>query len=64
MEDGGMTALFLAVLYGKEDIVEYLVEKGADVNAKTYGVTALCFAKTKKIVECLVSHDADVDGTA
>ncbi len=47
------------------DIVKYLIEKGADVNAKDYyGVTALMYAALYghlDIVKYLVEHGADVN---
>ena len=42
----GMTPLMLATLDGNEDLVQLLLDKGANVNAKTpSGDTALSIAK-------------------
>ena len=47
------------------EIVELLLEKGADVNAKTsLGVTPLCMATkigNRQIIELLMANNADVD---
>ena len=43
-------------------VVEYLIEKGADVNAKNkYGETALHEARTLEVAKCLVEHGADTE---
>ena len=45
-------------------IVEYLIEKGADVNAKSScGWTALLLAKTLPIAKILVEHGAKIEDT-
>ena len=43
-------------------IVEYLLEKGADINSKAEdGCTALHYAHTLKIAKTLVEHGADIE---
>ena len=56
----GRTALTIASNYGYADIVSILLEKGADVNAKTeYGETAITIANEfeyPEIVELINNH--------
>jgi len=58
----GYTPLFWAILYGETDIVKFLAEKGADVNAVAEGEkTPLSIASeagSEDIVEILKSHGA------
>ena len=58
----GYTPLFWAILYGETDVVKFLAEKGADVNAKAdNGKTPLSIASEagdEKIVEILKNHGA------
>ena len=60
----GNTALMFAAQNGNEDIVDYLLSKNADVNAKSIdGFTALIVAANvgyRSIVEKLLSAGADV----
>ena len=47
---------------GHKEIVELLLAKGADVNAKSeLGETPLHFAKTKEIAELLIAEGAGVN---
>lgn len=62
------TALMLAAYKSEKEIVELLVEHGADVNStNSYGITALmlasnAFSKTQtQIVEYLIEHGADIN---
>ena len=70
MGDGLATPLHLACLYSNTDIIEYLLEKDADVNLKDEsGDTPLHIAcdretftvSTEKIVKLLVDNSADVN---
>jgi len=46
---------------GNSDIVRMLVEKGADVNARTKdGTTALMYAKSAEVVQVLIKSGADI----
>jgi ankyrin repeat protein len=58
----GYTPLFWAILYGETDVVKFLAEKGADVNAVAEGEkTPLSIASesgNKNIIEILKSHGA------
>ena len=60
------TALHVAAIYGKSDVVRTLLDKGADVNAKTktFGRTALCEAAIhdkSDVVRTLIDKGADVN---
>jgi serine/threonine-protein phosphatase 6 regulatory ankyrin repeat subunit B len=61
----GMTSLMAASLNGKEDMVKFLIDKGADVNAKANdGTTALMMASEedqKEVVPMLLAKGADVN---
>ncbi|XP_078581346.1 death-associated protein kinase 1-like [Branchiostoma floridae x Branchiostoma japonicum] len=61
----GWTALHVASIYGKTEIVELLLQHNADVEAREkYGGTALHVASLNgntKIVELLLQHHADVE---
>ncbi len=61
----GSTALMQAALYGRREIVLFLVGHGADVNAKDrYGHTALMWASAggyREIASFLISKGADVN---
>lgn len=53
------TPLITAVRNGKKDIVELLINKGAEINLKEYaGRTALDFAKDDEMKQLLISHGA------
>ena len=67
-DSGNWTPLILASSYSNNhpnechSIVEYLIEKGADVNAKNKdNCTALHFAKTLEVAKTLVEHGADIE---
>ena len=56
------TPLISASKSSQLSIVKYLIEKGADVNAKNIGGwTALHFARTLEVAKCLVDHGADIE---
>lgn len=61
----GITPLYAAVLSGHKDVVEFLVAKGADVNAKSNdGYTSLHAAAAdgyKDVVALLIAKGADVN---
>ena len=62
---GDLTPLHLAVLHNHQDVVEYLLAQGADVNAKTStGITPLHEAAqngNKEITELLLARKANVN---
>jgi len=63
-DEHGITSLHKALLGGHEEIVELLIDNGADVNVKSDGgeyplVTAILFHK--KIIELLITKGADVN---
>ena len=59
-----LTPLHLAVLHGQQDIVVFLLDKGAKVNSKTSdGVTPLHEAAQTgnlEVVKVLLAHGADI----
>jgi ankyrin repeat protein len=62
----GETAIFKTCKSGNKDLVEYLVEHGADINKeeKWYGETPLfyaCKSGNKDLVEYLVEHGEDIN---
>lgn len=61
----GMTALFLAAVNGRADVVEVLLKKGSDPNARRAdGATALHRAAAKggkDVVELLLKHGANAN---
>jgi cytohesin len=59
----GRTPLHLAAEEGHKEIVELLISKGADLNAKggRFGRTPLHQAATKEIAELLIAKGADVN---
>lgn len=58
----GWTPLMMASYYGRKNIAELLLEKGAKPNAKTiYGVTALHWTATAEIAELLINKGANVN---
>ena len=63
-DDLGFTPLLRAVIRDKLPATEFLISKGADVNASASGETALGWAVYKKdvrLVELLLDHGARVD---
>lgn len=62
---GGWTALMWATYKGRTDVVNLLLEKGADVNAHgNYHISSLLWASGRgytRIVQLLVSHGAKVN---
>ena len=59
---GGTTPLHKAAHFRRREVVELLIDKGADVNVKgTGGLTPLHIAKTKEITELLITNGADVN---
>ena len=66
---GGFTPLLIAAMEGHNEVVELLISKGADVDARWHGdgATPLRFAAArgyKEIVELLISKGADVNAKA
>ncbi|CAF0712636.1 unnamed protein product [Brachionus calyciflorus] len=61
----GQTALFMATLKEQNDVVQYLIEKGSQVNVKNrYGVSPLLLCAeggNETLVKLLVSNGADVN---
>jgi len=62
----GWTVLMLAAWYGRDNVVKELLDRGADVNAKSddYDQTALMFAATKcstDTIIALIDKGADVN---
>jgi len=64
-EWGSLTLLHLAVLHNQKETVVFLLDKGAEVNAKSsLGITPLHEAaqnKNKKIAEILLTHGASIN---
>ncbi|KAK9505237.1 hypothetical protein O3M35_009332 [Rhynocoris fuscipes] len=64
----GRPPLHYAADYGQKDVIEYLVSKGADINAKDkHGISALLAAIWEGHTVCvrtLLDKGADKDGTA
>ncbi|MGD0188678.1 MAG: ankyrin repeat domain-containing protein [Roseiarcus sp.] len=57
----GKTALMVASEHGDHELVRALLDKGADVNAKTpYGSSALMCASSRKVVRALLDKGADI----
>ena len=56
---GGTTALYDAVVRKRQDVVEFLLEHGADVTIKHYGIPLLASASTVEIAKMLVDHGSD-----
>lgn len=61
----GQTALFMATLKEQNDVVQYLIERGSQVNVKNrYGVSPLLLCAeggNETLVRLLVSSGADVN---
>lgn len=61
----GQTALFMATLKEQNDVVQYLIERGSQVNVKNrYGVSPLLLCAeggNETLVKLLVSSGADVN---
>jgi ankyrin repeat protein len=59
---GGETVLHRAAFMGRKDVAELLIEKGAQVNAKTgIGRTPMHVVATKEVAELLIAQGAEVD---
>jgi len=68
IDEHGTTPLQYASFRGLNELCKVLIEKGADVNAKTHdqGYSALMFASISNhtaVVRLLLENDADVDYT-
>lgn len=66
VDQDGITPIRLAVLSGRVDILEYLISKGADINATgEFGsaLDAAAFEGNFEIVEFLLEKGADVNTT-
>ncbi|WP_257281818.1 ankyrin repeat domain-containing protein [Endozoicomonas sp. ISHI1] len=67
MNNDGLNALMLACIWGHKDVVEHLINAGADLNAQTeIGSTSLHFAARKghsDIVKRLIEAGADINLT-
>ena len=67
--EDGVTPLMVAVSERKKDVVKFLLEQGADVNAKDFGGDSVLFhalfhddaGADKEIVELLACHGVDID---
>jgi ankyrin repeat protein len=62
--EDGSTALYVASMRGRSEVVRFLVENGADVHCKKNGNTALHFASMSGhavVVRFLVENGADID---
>eukprot|EP01117_Protostelium_nocturnum_P009853 TRINITY_DN3513_c0_g1_i2.p1 TRINITY_DN3513_c0_g1~~TRINITY_DN3513_c0_g1_i2.p1 ORF type:complete len:179 (-),score=85.65 TRINITY_DN3513_c0_g1_i2:591-1127(-) len=63
----GSTPLMYAAFYGKEDFINYLIEKNADLNYQNLnGLSAIHWAVERNhisIVRCLVVHGVNVNLT-
>ena len=67
-DDRGRTPLMVACWAGRLEVVELLLQRGADVNARnSSGTTAFMYAKStalgngsSAIMQCLVDHGADI----
>lgn len=58
----GYSPLHLALLHSKEDIVECLINAGADVNTRTsFKATPLHFAATERSFAILIEKGAEID---
>ena len=65
VDNDGYTPLIYQSNDGRVDIVKYLLEKGADVNAKNNnGYTALHCARTFQVAKTLVEHGADIEAVS
>lgn len=59
-DDDGYTALIIAVINNKDNVVEWLLQNGADVNTKQWqGGIPLMFAKTGSLVRLLARYGAE-----
>ena len=54
-----LTVLMMAIQNGDKEIVQLLLDKGADPNIKTSEGTALIFARDKEIIQLLLDKGAD-----
>lgn len=60
--EGGWTPLHFASRYGRTDAAKFLLESGADVNAKTsYGWTPIHWAQNADIVQLFCINGANVN---
>lgn len=65
MDDQNGTALFAAAAEEHVDVVSYLIEHGANVNARSNiqstPLMIASFCNNKNVVKCLIQHGANVD---
>ena len=64
----GRTPLYVAALSGKNDIVKYLAEQGADINVLSDSVTTAFEASANRghidVMQTLLDFGANIDGTS
>jgi hypothetical protein len=61
MKDSWKNTFLHVAIWKRQSLLEYLIEKGADVNAKNmYGNTPLHWAESRYVIETLLRHGADI----
>ncbi len=66
IDDDGLSAIDLAIKFKREDVIQFCIDKGMDINIshRKSGITpillAACFNNTS-IVELLLKHGADIN---